>query len=166
MAVELANYFLASDDERELSVELCALFPSLAFVDGQLWDDATPPIQKSISECASGLAYLWWRDLVQVLPSKRQSSGRYRGPATGCVLQFARCRIRGDHLLLGQMRISTDAFEPPVLSAVRLVFRTLRKKYRSPDHSYLVGPHAAAGATSGMKLAINAESYLIEKKSA
>ena len=166
MAVELANYFLAPDDERELSRELCSLFPSLAFVDGQLWDDATPPIRESISDCASGLVYLWWRDLVVTLPSERQSSGRYRGPVTGCVLQFARCRIRGDHLLLGQMRVSTDAFDPPVLSAVRTVFRTLRRKYRSSDHSYLVGPHAAASATSGMKLAINAESYLIEKKSA
>ena len=65
---------------------------------------------------------------------------------------------------MGQMRIFTEAYVPLLLVAVQTVFRTLRRKYRSPAHRYLVGPHAGASVATGVKLAINAQSCLSLKE--
>jgi hypothetical protein len=178
MAIELANYFLTNLDEENLSAELQSIFPSLKFVDGQIWSDATPPSRESISECESGLAYFWWKDLVPVLPSKAEANGRFRGPVTAVTLQFPRCRIQDNRLKMGQMRVEVSVYAPEMAKAVRTVFKTMRRKYsctaacvRFEDgfvfpkelKSYLIGPNAIARSAEDLKLAIHAVSYLIPK---
>ena len=158
----LANYFMTEDDEAQLSRELCLLFPSLVFVDDQLWTQFDPPTRDTIDKCRGRLVYFWWRDLVPVLPCELEKSGLYRGPVTGCVLQFSRCLLRDEDLRLGQMRVFESAYQPALLKNIKAVFATMRRLYRRPNHSYLIGHHAAILADSGLRFRIHENAYLTE----
>jgi hypothetical protein len=176
MPTELACYFLTKKDERDLSACLCALFPSLVFVDAQVWGSPQPTIKESIADCSSVGAYLWWRDLTPSLPFRQEASNRFRGSGD---LLFSHCSLRDGRLYEGQMRVDPSSKRDEIAPVVRTVFKTMRRKYRSTamcvrfedDYVYpkelksiLIGPDAAEQSAMGtIKLALNGLSYVVPK---
>ena len=66
MKAKRLNYFMSPDDEASLSGELLAVFPQLAFLDGNRWSTEMPVTRPSIDACSSLTVYLW-NEVIYVL---------------------------------------------------------------------------------------------------
>jgi hypothetical protein len=110
--------FLVSDDEREISVALRAIRPSVRFVDDNVWDEATPTLAPSIDACRSRLVYLWDQSIVPELPAMKRKDGRFEGPVAGVVVQYIRAQLQGDVLLSGRVAAGIGGMDDALESAM------------------------------------------------
>ncbi len=179
MAMELVNYFLTSADELELSMHLRSIFPSLVFIDGQIWTTSAPPVAQNISDCSKNMVYFWWKDLTPSIPFKQEAADRFRGPSTVFVMPFSRCSIRDNKMMVEQIRISTDGYSPELALCIKRVFKEIIKKFgftvlclssnsenikQKESNSFLVGADAAKKSEMGLKLMVNGFTQVIPKK--
>lgn len=147
--------FLTCSDEREISLELIAIRPEIAFIDDNVWETNLPFLATSIDMCSSQRIYLWDRNIVQPLPSILRKDGQYEGPVSGVVVQFLRSRCHGHFLLSGRIAIGTGGIDEGLESSMRGFVRDIWKVVLENT----VGNINAVDAESGEILRTNVQEY-------
>ena len=95
-----SQVFLSLEDERHFTDCLKHSIVDVKFINDSVWETPLPVDSESISNCHSHLAYLY-AGQFQDLPSRQRPSGDYAGPASGCVVQVLRCRLKEGVLYSG-----------------------------------------------------------------
>jgi hypothetical protein len=163
--------FLMPEDERDVSLSLKALRPTLSFLDDNVWDSTAPVLAESIDACRSHLVYLWDQSVMSTLPTIRRGDGRLEGPVGGIVVQCVRSQVQGEVLLSGRIAAGTDGVDQTRELAMRAVIADVWKVVKAatpgsldafdPDsgrvlhravREYRAGRHAVAWLAQGGRL--------------
>lgn len=118
---------LTVNDEYDLSQQVRAVFPYVAFIDDMYWPTSTPPSRASITDCESKFVYIWNRQLFPKLPSIPRKHGGFHGPQSGMVIQVIRSQIKGNELLSGSVGVGFDKKDVAMKIFTEGVWKVLRK---------------------------------------
>lgn len=131
--------FMNRRDEQEFTHSLLLSYPSIRILDGNIWPTSNPKICESINLCSDTVVYLWNEELSSDLPSIRRPDGRFEGPISGVVIQFARCIEKNGMLLSGRIAAGYDTnntrYAMFVNDVFKLVGRMTSKKLEAYDTS-------------------------------
>lgn len=161
------QFFLDGSDEQFISTEMVLMYPDLIFIDGSVWE-SSPVVKPSISDCESGLVYIWDRSIVSEVPSVVAPGGMRRGPQVGPVIQVVRSVIKSDADLLcsGSFAHSTMPGLEELDSRYRALCGIL--KARSSRKVYLVdkscGSLVSDKAIDAYYVGSGARNWLSQKK--
>ena len=159
--------FFSSSDEKELEVKLRKQLSGIRFVDGSLWESTTPPAKDQLTDCKSGIVFLWDQIACPKLPHQIIEQGKVRGPTSGVVIQFMRSREKDGVLVSGDMGIGYDKNDAPITAFVKQVWKVLKsmnagslesfdrrtgQAIKSGIQDYVVGPDAIERSRSGIPL--------------
>jgi hypothetical protein len=140
--------FFTPPDEQAFEQSLRALVPDLRIVDECYWPSPAPPVVQSISACTGTAAYLWSPAVSASLPSRLHTDGvQYHGPQSGVVIQFVRCRLKGDTLNAGQLSVGYSEPNSPMKQFAALTWKALN----SVSSSALVAVDPSTRAVIGAK---------------
>jgi len=159
--------FLAPSDEIELVEKLRSKTPALTIVDGPFWSNGQPLISQTIAECNSPVVYFWDREAQPELPHVVDRHGIVRGPSSGVVIQYVRCRLTSESLLSGDIGVGYDKHNKLITRFVESTWHALKSLNREYLESFdpntgklikrgirefIVGPGAADLVQSGLAL--------------
>jgi hypothetical protein len=126
-ATKSSPVFFSTTDELRLDHALKEAFPSLAYVDGSLWDSETPPAKEHLSDCLRSVVFLWDRESCPKLPNKQLETGQFRGPTSGVVIQYGRSELKDKYLLSGDFGIGYDKSNEAMAHLVKGVWKILKQ---------------------------------------
>jgi hypothetical protein len=134
--------FMVPEDEEAFFGHLRSRFPALVVIDGRIWKDPEPPVRKRMADCQQHNVYLWNRTLYPTIPfSPRPAEvGGFRGPNSGVVIQWLRCREAYSVLKAGSL--SVGASEDAMIAFVKDVWSMMRRLTRN-DLVNLLGNSAS-----------------------
>lgn len=143
--------FMTNQDEEALSQFVKNTFHDTIFLNGNIWK-GQPDIKKTLTECNSGLSYLF-RGNSRNLPTFQRKNGNLEGPIAGCVVQVLHSRLVKKELISGRVACGFSSSFPETKELFRSILGFLKSNGKIGvlrldglvDRNYLVGNHAKAG---------------------